>query len=703
MSVLIIPIDASQLGERERTEQKVKVAVQDRDGVKAQVVSLEQGRTETKLEVDSEQVLTVAVGPAETSDEDILHLQTLTTRISPNQWRGNDSLTIDPFVITPFWWRQWRRWCRDFTIQGRVVCADGSPVPGAEVRAYDVDYFWWWSSVLQAGPSAVTDVNGHFTIKFRWCCGWWPWWWWRLRAWRLEPLLVEKIDPVLKMNPNLRVPRPDPTPTLDLRTNLTPQPFPPGPPPLSPAVAIRREIDPSVIPNLRQRLVSALPRVPELERLRIWPWWPWTPWFDCAPDLIFRVTQNCGGNAVKVIVNENVFQTRWDVPTNLDVTLIANEEACCIPPPHDQPQGDCMVITQVCRIPVTSIGGNSGAPPAPVGYANPGGRDRPFAGVINLSGLFGSSAQADFYEIEYTPHGAAAWTPVPAAALRDFTRGYFDATQPWPNQWFYPAFPVKVFGAKHVYESRKHYEDTHPPPNWGSAFGRAWFLNTDLIASLQSDGVFSDGAYDFRIIGYQADASGDLDSSTRKEMDGCGGQQNNNVVVRLDNRIVGLPIPGTVHINTSEPDCGILAVRLGTTPVQPCGAEQLEPGTAFEVDFFATDPDGHLDHYELVVKYDLGSMKNLLSAADVGALSLTPISGGPQGPDYSNAVTLPQTAARPTWNGGTMRLHINDAAKVFPKTCCYVVELTVWKRNIVSCNGSLTYYNQIHHSFTVTV
>ena len=50
-----------------------------------------------------------------------------------------------------------------------------------------------------------------------------------------------------------------------------------------------------------------------------------------------------------------------------------------------------------------------------------------------------------------------------------------------------------------------------------------------------------------------------------------------------------------------------------------------------------------------------------------------------------------------------MRLHIDHASQVFPKTCCYLVELTVWKRNIVDCGGDLSYYNQMHYSFTVTV
>lgn len=727
MSELVIPVDVSQVTDKERAQQRVKVAVQQGDKVTSQVVEVAAGKAEVRLNVDPKLPLTVAAGPESVADEDIFKLQTITSTVSPAQWAGKQSLSVQPILVTPAWWRLWLSWCRTFVITGRVVCADGSPVPGAEVRAYDVDFFWWWSSIIQAGPTVVTDANGHFAIKFRWCCGWWPWWWWRLRSWRLEPALIDKIYPILKLNPALRFREPDPTPTIDIfsqsaihfplsqnptggygPTNVSPpqitQPQLAQANPVSAAfVNASRIEDPSIIAASREKLLAALPRVPEMERLRIWPWWPWTPWLDCTPDIIFRVTQNCGGGQTKVIVNENIFQTRWDIPTNLDVTLVANDQACCVPREPPPPEGDCVVITDVCGVQVNNIGGNAGAP-APVGYANPGGRDRPFSEVINLSGQFGSSAQADYYEIESSPHAANAWSPVPPAALLDIVRGYFDSTQVFPNQWFYPGFPVKSFGALHVYESRHHYEVTHPPANWGTAFGRTWTINRDLIASIQTFGNFSDGAYDFRVIGYKALANGDPDPASRKVMDGCGGQQNNLVVIRLDNRIVGPPTPNSIHVNTDEPDCGILAVRLGGSLVAPCGAQQLQPGTPLEIDFSVTDnpvPIGHLDHYTLYVKYDTSTIKNLLSAADVGAFSLTPISGGPAGPDYSQAVA--QGAVRPDWHGGTLRLHINDASQVFRKTCCYLLELTVYKRNIVNCNGNLAYYNQTHYTFTITV
>ena len=384
MSVLVIPIDASQVAEGDRKQQRVKVAVKMGDKVTSQVVAVDAGKGEVKLEVDPKQELLIAVGPENVSDDELFHLQTINIRVSPNQWAEKPSLTLTPINVTAAWWTLWLRWCRTFVITGRVVCANGSPVPGAEVRAFDVDFFWWWSSVSQVGGPAITDASGNFAIKFRWCCGWWPWWWWRLREWALEPLLIEKISPVMKLNPNLKFRTPDPMPTVDIVTITGGTPIPsPRPVPVAPLPFHGPIKDPTVIATLRDRLATVLPKVPDLERLRIWPWWPWIPWLDCAPDIIFKVTQDCGGQT-KVIVNENIFQTRWDVPTNLNVTLIANGEACCVPR-HIQPFGDCSTFTEVCGVHVDNIGGNPGAPmpvgygSPPDGYVDPGSRDRPFA------------------------------------------------------------------------------------------------------------------------------------------------------------------------------------------------------------------------------------------------------------------------------------------------------------------------------------
>src|SRR3954454_20079363 len=178
MSVLNLSIDASQIPAQDQKQQKVKIAVQQGRGTKSQVVAVAGGKAAVKFEVDPKQSASIAVGPENASDADMFHLQTLTASVSPTQWGNQTTLTLPALILTPKWWSLWLTWCREFVISGRVVCADGSPVPGAEVHAYDVDFFWWWSSVVQVGPTAVTDAAGHFTIKFRWCCGWWPWYWW---------------------------------------------------------------------------------------------------------------------------------------------------------------------------------------------------------------------------------------------------------------------------------------------------------------------------------------------------------------------------------------------------------------------------------------------------------------------------------------------------------------------------------------------
>ncbi|MDE3166661.1 MAG: carboxypeptidase regulatory-like domain-containing protein, partial [Acidobacteriota bacterium] len=421
--MLNLSLDASQIAASDQKQQKVRIAVQQGGAVKSQIVSVEGGKASARFEVNPKQSAQVAVGPESAGDEDIFHLQTLTVNVTPQQWAGAEALNLPALVVTPRWWTLWLVWCRDFTISGRVVCADGSPVPGAEVHAYDVDFFWWWSSITQVGPTAVTDASGHFTIKFRWCCYWWPWWWWRLRYWRLDPLLIDRIRPVLALNPAIHVPEPDPEPSLDWVAHI-PQAVVPHPggevpahPILEPALAVSRRLEPSLLPAYRGRLLSVLPHVPELERLRLWPWFPWAPWFDCSPDIIFKVTQSCGGGPAKVIVNENIFQTRWDIPTTLNVTLVANRDACCVPHEPPPPEGDCVVLTGVCGdpgIPITSIGHTG----ATAGYADPGGRDRPFSEAVYVSGQFGTSAQADFYGIEYTPHGVSAWAPLPLPAMQ---------------------------------------------------------------------------------------------------------------------------------------------------------------------------------------------------------------------------------------------------------------------------------------------
>ena len=103
-------------------------------------------------------------------------------------------------------------------------------------------------------------------------------------------------------------------------------------------------------------------------KYEIWPWYPWYPWRDCNPDVLFHVTQPCGGD-FKVIVDQGYSQTQWDIPTSYNVTLVANNDACCAE--DTTPCGDpCLSITHVCDIHRSAVDQTTGS--ATAGLAYPG-------------------------------------------------------------------------------------------------------------------------------------------------------------------------------------------------------------------------------------------------------------------------------------------------------------------------------------------
>ena len=125
--------------------------------------------------------------------------------------------------------------------------------------------------------------------------------------------------------------------------------------------------------------------------------------------------------------------TRWDIPTTLNVTLTANSQACCVPPLHPCVDGECLAITEVCRDVVDTIGGNTGALPAPIGYKSPGAistyGDRPYGGNIDIYGTTDCMSGVDYYEFEWTttPLNPASWAAMPPAASGDFDRTYLSS------------------------------------------------------------------------------------------------------------------------------------------------------------------------------------------------------------------------------------------------------------------------------------
>lgn len=709
---LEVPLDASAVEDMEGG-QAVKVVARDARGtLHSQTVDVgRKGEAVAAFEFDEfPGAVRIWVGPADAGDDEMEGLQTITVDISPRRWSG-PALSVPPVKIAPFYWHWWLTWCQTFTIHGVLLCPDGHPVPGATVCAYDVDWWWWWSSQDLAG-CATTDQNGAFTIKFKWCCRWWPWWWWKRRFWQLDPLLVDRIQPVIGHDPSLGpLLAPTQQPSLkDFESLLADHRDLKAPLPATP--------DPTALSLVREQLLERLPVAPELEQLRIWPWWPWHPWSDCAPDIVFRATQDCHG-AGGVILEETIWDARWNVTSPLTVTLYANDQACCLP--DDVPcGGECLAITNVCSDIVDNIGGNTTAPAAPIGYQSPGNGDRPYGGQVGIYGTSQCMEDVDYYEFEWSTAPGGPWNAMPWAAVASINHSYADFTNFPDIDWGTPTFPPTLISGQLVYETLQHYEATH-----GWTPYHLWVGTTKDWLMAWATATFPDGAYYLRLKGWDITAAGDL--TNPRVLPICNSSVDNYVVVRIDNRVVttgpvdprGHPCgPGTVHACTDEPEAAIVAVNIvhadgAETPVTPCGNVQVELGDWLQIDFAAHDPDGHLGHYTLGAHYAENEYTNLLALVSYGG-SLTPSPVAPGwappaaqvGPTYGDARAA--GAVSPTWHGGTMRLTVpatgpeDEAA--FPETCCYQLQLRAHKRTIVDCNYS--YYghsNYTEYIFNVSV
>jgi hypothetical protein len=727
---LTVPLDASAV-EGFKPDKAVKVVVRDgKGGLHSQMAKLdEKGQGAAKFTFSGNPgTARVVLGPEDASDKEMMGLQTIAVDIAAGHWKGEE-LTLSPVAISPYYWWWWWRWCQTFTIHGRVVCPSGNPVPGATVCAYDVDGWWWWLSEDLVG-CATTDVTGSFTLTFRRCCGWWPWWWWVQRVWRLAPDVAKLILPVLEQIPNHPpIPIPDPAPDLSLFTRLLGEQGRLMLPALgAKSSAMNKEMlperpmgaggsqpsafDPSILVSLRERLIKQLPVSPELERLRLWPWSPWEPWWDCDPDILFKVKQNCHGQEV-TIVNETLADTRWDIPTTLNVTLVANDKACCAAQGTGLccPDGNAVLLSDACSINVGSIGDN---PPLPgglasptAGYVTPGtfaaGQwtfDRPFGGSISVFGCFGDLAGIDYYEFEWSTDGAS-WNTMPPAAAGGFYRSHFIPPTTWTPVPFLPTTITDAALTSHfVIESRAHYEANNGPQIWDA-------FTFDLIYDWLTENNFADGTYQLRLKGWTRPGySGVLTNPTIPPL--CGTQNENGMVLTVDNRFIaagpldahGHPCgTGTVHTCTAEPETDFIAVSVGGHTVNACSSVDGKLGGPLVIDFIAHDPDGHLAYYTLHATYGDSQDIDLLDPAVVPSGTLTVLSAAQIGPFYGDARI--QGAAAPTWAGGTYRLTITNIHEAFPITCCYQLELSAYKRTIVSCDGNPAHANLSEYSFGV--
>lgn len=648
---------------------------------------------------DQPEAVKVLVGAASADDQELQGMERLAVPVPARQWKLKPELRLPPILIPYHHWHCWLFSCRTFTITGRVLCADGKPVPNALVTAFDMDWWWWWRSKQTVG-SAYTDINGAFTIKFRWCCCWLPWWWWRRRRWLIDPRLYHAIADELRLDPHIPwPPRPMTKPDLSFFEELISGHGRPAEAPMGKA------FDPSVLDALRQRLLPVLPPLKEAERLHLWPWFPWYPWHDCTPDIVFKVTQDCKVSG-EVLLDEDMSDVRWNIPTHLNVTLHANDKACCLGDDDPDPAGLCAMLDGACWGSMTAIGGNEGAPPTrPAGYAT--NMDRPYAGTVVVNGSMGDAV--DYYAFEYSTDGGATWDDLPQEAIGAFTRQFIEPGGPHP--WPVTDVPVRTIqDGRLVYESRCHYEETHAPLAWGVS--RYWMsVNQTALMYWLTSNTIENGTVKLRARAFTLGAGGHLvDAGV---LNFCGSAEVLPLTLAIDNRKVGdgsdhppstdaHPCDtGSIHACTFEPETSIISIKVNGTPVNACGVIDATDAVAdgpLEITFAAydradTSGHGHLDRFALQFIYNQGQVLTPLSPWPAPADPIDIVAGPASGSippadvvagNYLQAVAL--GATRPNWKGGVFRLTLPSFKAFFPMTCSYSLELWAYKRNIVSCS-----------------
>ena len=351
---------------------------------------------------------------------------------------------------------------------------------------------------------------------------------------------------------------------------------------------------------------------------------------------------------------------------------------------------------------------------------DPGVQDRPFAGYVELFGIFGDAVNVDYYEFEYSTAGQAGpYFPLPSAASGGFSRQHLVVLPGPVFTWPYGLVPVGSDQRWHR-DSQCHRDHRPLEANNGAQVWDA--ITHDLLLVLYTLNNLVNGTYWLRLVGYQR--PGYVGNLTNPQVLAvCDPNPNdppvdNWWVVTIDNQAPGNTDPSGqpcgLHLCTDQPIADILQVAIvhqggGTTIVQGCDSICIEPTDSLQVDIVAYDPDAFLQSYSLELLYGFDQSIDLLNPGLFTSWSLaaSPIApvwapAAPQvGPSY--AAALGQGATSPAWNGGSMRLTVN-ASSAFPMTCAYLMQLNVYKRPIQNCDAINYEQNNVSfESFTITV
>jgi hypothetical protein len=216
-----------------------------------------------------------------------------------------------------------------------------------------------------------------------------------------------------------------------------------------------------------------------------------------------------------------------------------------------------------------------------------------------------------------------------------------------------------------------------------------WEISSQLVVPINSR-VFADGTYRFRVVGWQDGGAGTITNGHVLKV--CGTDTDNEFVLTFDNRVYPDPTVldcggGTVRLCTKEPRARLNTITIDGNPIPECDVSDIKGD--LEIDFEASDVDGHLESYALTIHWGAGHVNNLLT---LPGATLTRMTGDGQGPTYADALLQGFGAAVPTWKGGTMRLTV-PASEAFPDPCCYEIRLEAWKRHVLGYAFGTCGYN----------
>jgi hypothetical protein len=326
--VLRVPLDASAVPGF-RPECAVRVLAWVKQGATQQRLMRfnKEGKGAVTFEFDAAPVesVRVAVGPETATPFELQRLQTVSVCVPASEWIGRSEVRLATITISAYHWWWWQHWKQSFKVTGKFISSRGVPIIGASVSAFDIDAWWWWTAQERVGET-ITDEDGSFALEFTRSSGWWPWWWWVTREWQANAELVGRITAFVGQYPKFgSLPGPTAAPELEIFQPLLASSARPMPRALTQAQARwgsgNSGMDPGALEGLRERLVEILPRNFPLP---VWPWSAWAPWEDCGANLIFKVTDTCAGETT-ILLNESVGETRWEIPSVLDVTLTARD------------------------------------------------------------------------------------------------------------------------------------------------------------------------------------------------------------------------------------------------------------------------------------------------------------------------------------------------------------------------------------------